>query len=154
MPSFVQELNEMVQAEANSLRNAIRYSFPVLFSLDDCFAKLAEQIVKPAVDLAMLIQTQPVRYKYTPQLDFPPLQLKPVMFPTVLDHATVRDIETRKKLTLHSNIIMDRNGCVGDKIMITEPGLVRCGPNMQTEVVIRKPQVVVYLKRPLGKRQR
>ncbi|MCJ1433641.1 hypothetical protein MMC27_003004 [Xylographa pallens] len=154
MPSFVQGLNEMVQAEANLLRDVIQYSFPILFSLDDCFANLPERIVKPAVDLAMLIQTLPVRYKFTPQLDFPPLQVEQILFPTVLDHATVRDIETRKKLTLHSNVILDKNGCVADKIMITEPRLVRCGTNMQTEVVVRKPQVVVLLKRPLGKRQR
>ena len=144
----------MVWIVTNSFEHVLQDSFPILFLLEKYSAKLSEQIVKPAVGMAMLFQTLLVRYKFTPKLDFPPLQLEQISFSTLLEQATVRDIKTRKKLKLHSNVILDENGCAGDQIMATEPGLVRCGTNMQTEISLRKPQVVVYLTEPLSKRHR
>ncbi|MCJ1380510.1 hypothetical protein MMC17_003618 [Xylographa soralifera] len=154
VPWFVHGLEEVVKAVGSSLKGALQDNFPILFFLDACFAKLLEKIVKPAVELAILIWTLPVRYTVTPQLTFPPLKDEQILFPTILDRAIAKDIETRKTLTLHSNIVVDKNGCIGDRVMITEPGLVRCGTNMQAEVVVRKPQMAVYLKEPLGRRQR
>jgi len=153
-PEFVRGLNEMVQVVANALKEALNDNFPILFFLNGCFAKLQEQIVKPAVDLAIMIQTSTVSYRFFPQLTDCALQVEQVIFPSALDHAIVRDIETRKTLTLRSKVVSDKIGCVGDRIMITEPGLMRCGTNLRNEVVVRKPQLAVFLMEPLGKRQK
>ncbi|MCJ1404054.1 hypothetical protein MMC11_007278 [Xylographa trunciseda] len=153
-PEFAQELNRQVQAISNTLKEALRENFPILIFLDDCFTKLQEQIVKPAVDLAIVMQKLPVLYGLIPQLSFPPISVDQILFPAALECAVVKDMATRKTLTLRSKVVSDKHGCVGDRVMMTEPGLVRYGTDVQTEVVVRKPQLVVYLKEPLDKRQK
>jgi len=144
----------MVQVVANVLEEVLNDNFPILFFLYGCFAKLPEQIVKPAVELAIMIQTSTVSYRFFPRLAVSPLQVEQVIFPSTLDNFFVRDIETRKTLTLRSKVVSDEIGCVGDRIMITEPGLMRCGTNLRNEVVVRKPQLAVFLMEPLGKHQK
>ena len=116
-PLFFQRLDKVVQGITSSLERALQDSFPVFFFLDGYFARLPEKIVKPAVNLAICIQTLPVRYSITPQLTFPPVKVQHILFPTVLDGTIARDIASRKTLSLHSNVIVDKNGRIGDRVM-------------------------------------
>ncbi|MCJ1476625.1 hypothetical protein MMC13_005293 [Lambiella insularis] len=137
-----------------SLEDVLRSAFPVLAFFDNAFVKLQTQIVEPALELAIITQTSPMRYKFTPRITYPPFKSTRVSFPQSLNRAIIKDIETRKTLTQRSPVTINEYGSIGNYAMLIEPGLVRCGNESREKVVVRKFQSVVVLDVPLTKGQK
>lgn len=93
------------------------------------------EITEPAVKLACTLRRSSASYDFvfmvTPQVyqtqrpDLPPPEKGGLVFPADLDRSEILDIETRKTLK-PNRLEPNRDGSIGNRIMIIHPALYRC----------------------------
>ena len=113
---------------------------------------LYDKIVKPAVDLAVKVQTSTSIYAFRPRmlaitrLGRTPVTLHQMAFFKMID------VRSGKHLRAESRIVANERGEVGDEILILAPALFRRQSSSQYVRLTQK-VILVELYQPLGRRR-
>ena len=111
---------------------------------------LYEKVIKPAVDLAITMQTSMTTYQFDIQAPSDTLFMPYSVSEASLGRCQMIDVATRKTLKPDSPVVADSNGNIGDRIMTLSPALYRC--NEDKFVLLAQEVILVELYKPLGRR--
>ena len=114
--------------------------------------RLLDEVVQPAVELAVKIQMSSATYDFRPKMDAVPLLDNCIFSQKHLLSMKLVDIATGKTLKADSPVQANEKGEIGTRVMMLAPALYRCDPGKDPLLLV-KPTFVVQLYKPLGRRQ-
>lgn len=97
------------------------------------------------------MQTSATSYHFEPRLSSTSVLTRSPIPKTHLGHYRMIDVGTGKTLKPDSPIIPNRDGDIGDEIMVVTPGLLRHDAEKMVPLLHEK--VLVELYKPLGRRR-
>ncbi|KAG6994105.1 hypothetical protein G7Y79_00047g083310 [Physcia stellaris] len=135
----------------NRIYDALCKVFPIISGRQSSLETLYHKIITPAVELAITMQTSATSYRFEPRLSRNSLFKRVAVPKTHLGHYRMIDAATGKTLKLDSPITPNKDGDIGDEIMVVTPGLLR--RDAEKMVPLMPENVLVELYEPLGRRR-
>lgn len=137
---------EMVYSAKYIFQELSRF-FPMVKGRHESLKAFYNKIVRPAVDLAVMLQTSPSCYRFKPRCHGRSLFMPDKIAQVDIGQTKLTDVETGKTLKINSKVNHDQNGWIGTKIMTLAPALWRCDPN-KAEVKLTQEVALVKLNPP------
>ena len=137
-----------LRAINEQIHHTISKYFPVLAVQSESLARLYDQVIRPAADLANKIHTSSCDYQLE-MLEPTAVYQAPVPA-EALDSYQFIDINSRKSLTPKSVVRSDRYGKIGQVLTPVEPALFRVNLGKE-RTILRQTTLLINLYYPLGK---
>lgn len=138
---------------ANEIFRALEQIFPIVRGQGDSLMRLFQNVVTPAIKLAMDMQVSCARYRFCPEmLEGLELEFDRVRI-GVLKLTGMIDVKTRKTLRLDSPVVADEHGYIGRPLFVVEPQLLRRNKGPEKKINLRQSTYLLQLDHPLEKRK-
>ena len=146
-----QKLQEQqIQAMTMDMFESLSETFPVVFGNLESMNTFYEQVMQPALKLAITLQGACSTYCFD-IAESPFTKFKPLTTDQIKDHCMI-DIKTRMTLKPNAGVVADENGVFGRCIMMLEPGLYRINKGKE-DSTLRQRVYLVELDHPIRKRK-
>ena len=126
--------------------------FPIIKGDHDSLATFDEKVLRPAVNLAIAIQTSPTIYTFRPRMTREAISKSLILSKEDLVDSKIIDAKTAKTLKADSPVVAKQNGTIGNQIALLTPSLIRCTPG-EKPVRLTPEVVLAELYHPLRHRR-
>ncbi len=148
---FSKYKDDLLQSITTDLFESLSEIFPIIMNNHESMMRLYWQIMQPAAKLAVKVQVSVSTYRFRRTLTKNPL-MHYVIGVSHLQANKFIDITTNKTLKPDSAVIPNKDGNIGQALMLLEPALVRLDQN-DKDIDLRKAVYLVELDAPIRKRR-
>ena len=136
---------------ASYIHDQLCRNFPIIRGNSESLKTFYDDVVGPAVDLAITMQTSTTSYQFEPRMSIISMFKVQNIPQTQLGRCRMIDAATGKTLKPDSPVRPNAHGDIGDRIMVLAPGLYR--HDRDKVVPLSQEVILVELCNPVGRRR-
>ncbi|KAL8789356.1 MAG: hypothetical protein Q9195_006883 [Heterodermia aff. obscurata] len=150
-PEFSAQLQKAKNRLTIDMFDQLAVVFPIIDHGQASLDTFYSNIIKPAVELALIIQTSTSSYRFEPRMSSNPITKPCKISRKDLGSFRMTDVETGKTLKPESPVRPDCDGDIGIEMIVLKPGLLRF--DADKSVPLSQEAILIKLYHPLGRRR-